>query len=163
MKFWTQFSGIALDLLRKIVKITCLWFAIQYYPEMSVVGMLNSFSLNIRSSFANIRILFEVRKWPRRPGNDAQRPPPLLHHLISHPAGGPRQTKRQSPTGVSPPPHHNQHQQQASNNWLKRPRPSPNDCITLCGILWCGRRCEALWWMGWTGLDGRASRLRLNC
>jgi len=58
---------------------------------------------------------------------------------LDHPAGGPRQTKRQSPTGVSPPPHPKRRQQQASNNWLKRPRPSPNDCITLCGILSCGR------------------------
>jgi len=80
---------------------------------------------------------------------------------LDHPAGGPRQTKRQSPTGVSPPPHHNRRQQQASNNPLKRPRPSLNDCITLCGILWCGRRCEATQWVGWTGLDWRASRLWL--
>jgi len=61
---------------------------------------------------------------------------------LDHPAGGPRQTKLQSPTGVSPPeptPLHNRRQQQASNNQLIRPWPSPNDCITLCGILWCGR------------------------
>jgi len=45
-----------------------------------------------------------------------------------------------SPTGVSPPPQrHNPRQQQASNNRLKRPGPSPNDCITLREILWCGR------------------------
>jgi len=55
-----------------------------------------------------------------------------------HPAGGPCQTTWQSPMGVSPLPHHNQRQQQACNNRLKRPRPSPNGCITLCGILWCG-------------------------
>jgi len=48
-----------------------------------VVGTLNLFFFNIWSSLANIRILFEVRKWPRRPGDDAQRPPPLLHHLIT--------------------------------------------------------------------------------
>jgi len=39
--------------------------------------------LNIRSSFATIPILLEIRKWLRRPGDNAQRPPPLLHHLIT--------------------------------------------------------------------------------
>jgi len=51
----------------------------------SELGILNSF-FNIRSLFATIRILLEVRKGLQRPGDDAidaQRPPPLLHYLIT--------------------------------------------------------------------------------
>jgi len=60
--------------------------------------------LNIRSSFANIQILFEVRKWPRWLGDDAQQPAPLLHHLITQqvvdarPSGNHHQESAHLPT-----------------------------------------------------------------
>jgi len=82
---------------------------------------------------------------------------------LDHPAGGPCQTKQQSPTGVSPPPDHNQRQQQASNNGLKRPRHDHRLTIVsrYAGYFDEAAGCEAPWWVGWTGVDGRASRLRL--
>ena len=99
--------------------------------------------LNIRSSLTTIRILFEIRKWPRLPGDDAQWPQPLLHHLITQqlvhakPRGNHQWESAHLPTTTDA------SSKRPTTDWLKRPRPLPNDYITLCGILWCGRRVRS--------------------
>jgi len=98
----------------------------------SGLGMLNSF-FNIRSSFATIRCLFYITWSPSRWSTPDQA----------------AITNGRQPTTTD------RRQQQASNNPLKKPWLSPNDCITLCVILWCGRR---VWGaaVGWVDRPGRA-------
>jgi len=111
--------------------------------------------LNIRSLFAHIRILFEVRKWPRRPGDDAQRLPSLLHHLITQqvvharPSGNHQRESAQ----LSPPP-------TTTDASSQRPTTDSKDhdlrlTIVLPYAVYfdvaVGR--EAPRWVGWTGLD----------
>ena len=81
---------------------------------------------------------------------------------LDHPAGGPRQTTRQSPTGVSPP-------TITTDDSSKRPTTDSkdHDCrLTMMVLPYAGyfdvaAGREAPWWVGWIGLDGRASWLRL--
>jgi len=110
------------------------------YAEFKI-GMLNSFFLTLKVRL-QLPVFEFYSKFSSKMAAAAGRrrtTAAVSPTSLDHPASGPRQTKRQSPTGVSPPPHRNRRQKQASSNRLKRPRPSPNDYIMLCGILWCGR------------------------
>jgi len=73
---------------------------------------------------------------------------------LDHPAGGPRETKWQSPVGV-------RRQQQASKHRLKRHDRHLTIVSHYAGYfdVATGVRRRGGW--GWTGIDGRASRLRL--
>jgi len=116
--------------------------------------------LNVRSSFATIQILFQVRKWPRRPGDDAQQRPPLLHHLITQqvvharPSGNHQWESAHFPTTTD-----------ASS---KRPTTNSKDhdrrlmiVSRYAGYFDVAAGREAPRWVGWTGLDGCLSLLRL--
>jgi len=71
---------------------------------------------------------------------------------LDHPAGGPCQTKRQSPTGVSPPP-------TTTNASSKRPTTDSKDhdhrltiVLPYAGYFDVAAGHEAPRWVGWTGL-----------
>ena len=125
-----------------------------YIRPIMPVGMLNSF-LNIRSSFPTIRILFEVRKWPQHPGDDAQRPLSLLHHLITQQVVHARARPRGSLQRESA------HLPTTTDASSKRPTTDSKDHdrrLTIisryAGYFEVAPGHEAPRWVGWTGLDG---------
>jgi len=122
--------------------------------------MLNSFFLNIRSWFAAIRILFEVQKWPRRPGDDTQWPPSLLRHLITQqvvhvrPSGNHQRESAHLPTTTD-----------TSSKPPTTDSKDPDRCLTIisrhAGYFDVATGLETPRWVGWTGIGGCASRLTL--
>ena len=152
------------------IAATQVWFnGIRQVVLVCTLGMLNLFFLNIRSSFATIRILFEVRKWPRQPSSKMAAAAGRRRTMaaasptsLDHPASGPRQTKWQSPMGVSPPPI-------TTDARSKRPATDSKDhdhrrittVSRYAGYFDVSAGQEVPRWVGWTGLYGRASPPRL--
>jgi len=108
--------------------------------------------------FNYLHFIRKFKKWPLRPGDDAQRPPPLLHHLITNqvvharPSGNHQRESAQ----LSPPPI-------TTDASSKRPTTDSKDHDRRVTIVSCYAGDTLMWPLGkrvgWTSLDGRASWL----